>query len=352
MKILALVDIWEGSNGFAFAKAFARLGHIVRVIAPNTMLPYWRTGGLRAPAVVVRQLGVREVNLSAKAALRTFKPDMLFVYKGRSVRPGLMEEARALRIVSVNIFPDVSAFVHGKLIPKALPRYDWVFTTKRFAINDFKAQLGMDNCSFLAHGYDPDIHRQQHVSSPLAGAYDCEASFIGTWSPKKAAYLQHLLDALPKRNIRVWGEQWNQLPASLSRGIEGRGAVSSEYAVAISHSSINIALLSETRPGSSSGDQTTSRTFHIPATGGFMLHERTDEVLEYFDEGHEIECFGSPEELAFQTDRLLSMPDHCRRLADAARQRSIQQGYSIQDRAHSLLEHLSSLGLVDRRRLT
>ena len=39
------------------------------------------------------------------------------------------------------------------------------------------------------------------------------------------------------------------------------------------------------------------RTFEIPASGGFMLQERSNEVLEFFEEGKEIECFSSVKEL-------------------------------------------------------
>ena len=41
-------------------------------------------------------------------------------------------------------------------------------------------------------------------------------------------------------------------------------------------------------PGSSEGDRTTTRTFEIPASGGFMLHERNEEVLSLYREGSEI----------------------------------------------------------------
>ena len=67
--------------------------------------------------------------------------------------------------------------------------------------------------------------------------------------------------------------------------------------LAIQKSKINLGLLSEIGKGSSSGDLITSRTFHIPGAGGFMIHERTDELLDIYSEGESVECFDSTEEL-------------------------------------------------------
>ena len=39
------------------------------------------------------------------------------------------------------------------------------------------------------------------------------------------------------------------------------------------------------------------RTFEIPASKGFMLHEKSEEVMDFFEEGKEAEYFSSPEEV-------------------------------------------------------
>jgi 2-polyprenyl-3-methyl-5-hydroxy-6-metoxy-1,4-benzoquinol methylase len=49
-----------------------------------------------------------------------------------------------------------------------------------------------------------------------------------------------------------------------------------------SASKINLGLLSEAGGGTTLGDQVTARTWQIPAAGGFMLLESTEELVRYF----------------------------------------------------------------------
>ena len=67
------------------------------------------------------------------------------------------------------------------------------------------------------------------------------------------------------------------------------------------------------RKGASSGDLITARTFHIPACGGFMLHERTAEVREFFDEGRECAMFEGAAEMVAKVGYYLDHPTSARR---------------------------------------
>src|SRR6185437_17120834 len=92
-----------------------------------------------------------------------------------------------------------------------------------------------------------------------------------------------------------------------------------EYVHAITASSINLGILAESRIGASSGDNITSRTFHIPASGGFMLHERTDELLELFTEDVSVAFYDGPQELIAKVDKYLPLTMSRRRIADCGR---------------------------------
>jgi hypothetical protein len=204
--------------------------------------------------------------------------------------------------------------------------------------------LGVTRASLLLHGFDPELHFPRQLSPEEVQRYGCDASFIGTWSPKKEKFLTHLVRGRPNLKLRVWGAQWERVsrraplrPFIMNRTVEGV-----EYAKAICASRVNIALLSERRNGSSGDDQITSRTFHIPACGGFMLHERTDEVLEKFDADRHIGVFESPEDLVQETDRYLS--DASTRETYAAAARALVLGRDSWDvRVASIVEKHQAL---------
>jgi hypothetical protein len=56
---------------------------------------------------------------------------------------------------------------------------------------------------------------------------------------------------------------------------------------------ICLAIMSGKVQGVVQGDETSTRSFEIPACAGFMLHERTTELLDLYDEDKEVACFGS-----------------------------------------------------------
>jgi spore maturation protein CgeB len=202
------------------------------------------------------------------------------------------------------------------------------FTTKTFGLRDMREQLGVTRAGLLPHAYDPDLHRPVELTSEDRDRYGCDVSFIGTWSPKKETVLATLCERRPSLRVRAWGEQWQRATSrALSRAIAGHEVVGEEYARAIRASTINLAVLSERRAGASDGDQITSRTFHIPACGAFMLHERTAELLGLFREDESVACYDGVEELVAQVDRYLA--DATRRTAVAAR------GHEVVTAAHS-----------------
>jgi spore maturation protein CgeB len=344
MRILAVADVWHGSNAHAFVRAFRRMGHSVSVVPSETFIPgAWQSTPLRALRRLLEPRLVREYADALVEEARRLRPHLFFVFKGRYVAPEAVRAIREMGAVAVNFYPDVSFLAHGAYLPRALPLYDWVFTTKTFGVDDMKQQLGLRSVSFLPHGYDPEVHAPVELADSDRVTYECDVSFIGTWSPKKQAILERVVSEFPDAKIRIWGEQWSHARHSLGSVIEGRGVLGTEYAKALVASRVNLAILSEARTGASSGDKITSRTFHIPATGAFMLHERTDELAEYFEEGVECASFGNHDELVEKTAYYLDHGEEREAVAAAGRRRSVESGYSVDERARAVLDKALAL---------
>jgi hypothetical protein len=344
LRILMVCDLWQGSDSYAIARAFRRAGHSVTIVSDSTYYGReWRSRVLRAARRLMRPFIVRDFNDALIKSAEGLAPHLLFVCKGLLVEPRAIEAAKKAGALATLWWPDVSFFAHGPSIPRAVPHYDWVFTTKTFGLADLKEKFGMARASFLPHAFHPEVHRKFRCDASDQERYGCDVSFIGTWSPKKQALIEALVAARPDVKLKIWGMQWDKAGAGLARWVESREVLGAEYAKAIQLSKVNLGILSEMRKGASSGDLITARTFHIPACGGFMLHERTCEVSEFFVEGRECGMFEGAEEMVAKVGYYLEHADEREAVLEAGRLRCLNSGNSVDDRVHAILAKVAEL---------
>jgi len=314
---------------------------MVHVVPEWCFVPvHWRSSHMRVLGRVVRPAAVREFNNELLRTVGQLRPEFLLVFKGMFVRAESIAAIRATGVRAYCFYPDVSFRTHGPTLPAALQQYDWVFSTKTFGLRDMREQLGVTRSSVLRHAYDPDLHRPVDLTDADRREYACDVSFIGTWSPKKERLLTTLTDRRPHLTVRVWGNQWNRAnrSTSLRPSLAQRAVVGEEYVRAIVASKINLAIMSERRTGASSGDLLTSRSFHIPACGGFMLHERTDELSDVLTENESVACFSGADEMIEKID--LYLADNTARVQIAACGRQIvTAAHSWDDRIRGILAH-------------
>jgi hypothetical protein len=159
--------------------------------------------------------------------------------------------------------------------------------------------------------------------------------FIGHWEPVTERRLLHLLrHDVP---VKIYGGGWDHAEASaaLSGAAQHRLVIGDEYARAIVSFDVNLGIVSKWNR-----NHTASRTFQIPALGGFLLHERNEVVTRYFKEGVEAEFFDSDDELLEKCRHYLARPEERRRIAEAGRRRCIESGYFEPDRVREILPAL------------
>jgi spore maturation protein CgeB len=342
-RILCIGETWLGSDARASFAAFQRLGQEIQILDESLYVTNGSRGtigkGLRRS---VRPLLVSRLKRDVLRSIDEFKPHCLFVFKGNWVHPEILQSCRSQNVVTVNYYPDVSFLSHGPYIPRSLPLYDHVFSTKTYGVGDMKARLSIKEASFLEPGYDPELHKPLQLTEAEQLTYGCDVAFVGTWSPKKEAFLSDIRRELPAIDLKIWGCRWAESHSlNLSGSIMGRGVTGEDYTRAIRGASICLGLLSEAGKGSSSGDLITARTFQIPACGAFMLHERNSEVLRYFEEDREAAFFATSEELAHKVQHYLDHPGEREGVAAAGRERSLRDGYAIDSRMKVVLDWLS-----------
>ncbi len=340
-RILFEGERWLGSNAASCVRALRRLGQSVIDVDIANTIPLWRRSlGLRVAGRLLLPLCIKEHNHNILSLAREFMPHIFIAFKGLFILPQTLRDMRSLGIALYNYYPDVSAFSHpADTLPRALQEYDCVFSTKTFFANDMEQRgFPLRNWELLPHGYDPDAHHPITVDPDEQIRYGADVAFIGGHTPHKERLLAALKRIEPELDLAIWGDRWNRSASpEIQDCIRGRPIYGVEYMKALCATKIALALLSEQVKGASTGDRITSRTFNIPATGAFMIHHRTNEVLRYYDESKEIECFDSAEELADKIRFYLANPEKRKAIAEAGYRRCVP-AYSHDNRMKVILE--------------
>lgn len=344
MNILTIGPLWRGSNAGGLFKAFSRLGVRIEVIDEFYYISLRsKNKFLKVFERLLRNFQCKEFNNTIIDNVIKFKPDVLFVYKGAFVFPETLREAKRRGCKLVLFYPDVSMTAHGSNIPSSIPLYNKIFTTKTFGIQDLKQKFQVNNASFIPHGFDPEIHRKLIIHQSDIDRVGCDVSFIGTWSPKKEKFLCVIKENCPEINLKIWGEKWNNIQNSILKSSIQNSVVAGDlYAVAIQCSKINLGILSERIEGASNGDLITSRTFHIPACSGFMLHEKNEESVQYFIENKEAVFFENETDLISKIKYYLIHEQERNVIKEEGYKRAISE-HALDNRVKQILEKINEL---------
>jgi spore maturation protein CgeB len=338
LRILCTGESWYGATGRACTSALRSLNCDVSEVSIDHYVPQWRRRSSRAVGRLIFPIARSEFNRAILHQASQHGPTMFLAFKGPYVEADTLQKMRDMGIKLYNYYPDTSAFTHGPILPKALPEYDCIFYTKPFWDKDARQRLPLRASSFLEHGYDAELHKPWPLSKKDIASYDVDVAVIGSQTRYKEDLLRQLLKLRPKLNLKIWGNRWETSKDEDILNCWQRGPLTGQaYSRALQVARINLAITSGIVKGASQGDDVTTRTFQIPASRGFMLHERNPEVCNLFEEGKEMACFGSVTELAEKIDYYLAHPEERTAIAAAGYHRCVP-AYSYTTRMRSLLQ--------------
>lgn len=346
-RILYVGPDYYGSNGTCWRDAFLDLGQDVRTVDSEGIVTRPRSVAQRALHKLTRRAPASQIarlNQAVRDAAREYRPDLTFYIQARYILADTLDETRR--------FGPNCAYMNDDMINPAnqtftfaagLPKLDWIFTTKSYNVAELQA-AGAPRVVFISNAYDPKIHFPAQPSAEERVRFQGDVLFIGTFRPERADFLARLADAIGSRHrVNVWGPGFDKMnrPSYLAhwaswralrlclRGPELWGV---DMAKAIQSNQIVLGLLNH-----ANRDLHTSRSFEIPACGGFMLAERTDEHRRYFQEGKEAAYFGSFEELLEKVDYYLAHENERVRIAAAALKRCQISPYRYVDLARQVV---------------
>lgn len=324
MRIVLVGEANEGSRTPQRLRALRDLGHEVVMVA--TTPPGWNYE--TRPGLVERlryRLRLPADAAGANRALLAAAPgaEVVILDNARTIRSATLRAVRGLapgvRLAWYSEDDSMNPIHRTRWMEGAMKLFDLWVTTKSFnAAPGEVPSLGVRRVLVVDNSYCPHAHAPIAPDERFAAA----VSFVGTYEAPRAADLLALAEAGVV--VRVWGNGWGGLAGRhpLLR-VENTPVYGDDYRRVVCSSAINLCFL---RKGNR--DRQTCRSLEIPAMGGFMLHQESDEVARLLVPDREAAYFADTAGLINQCRRWLADDEGRRRVAGAGRIRVEADGHS------------------------
>ena len=332
IRSILVAEFWPGASGRGLATGLRAAGWLVDEFDIQRFLG----SGPSIPARIEARLRRRHHERALVAALlaRAAQLDVQVVVamKGIGLSPDAIAQLRAAGLFLANYYPDY----HFNDIPiETVALYDLVATTKSFQVEMLAAHMPAERVTFVPHGYLPEFHHAMIGGSAIE--QDVDLLYIGNASAEKAALLIPVAEALPNLCMRVIGVGWRKLArgTALERTLVGHARSGDYFAPEIARAKINLAFHMGCDRVTGFADLVSTRTFEIPACGGFMLHIDNDEVRSLFDMPGEMDTFTDASDLIAKIRHWLANPVEREAVAARGRARAVP-AYSYTERGKAI----------------
>ena len=281
----------------------------------------------------------KQINKNLTEQITSYKPDIIWVFKGMEVTPGLLRWAKDQGIRIANYNPDnpyiFSGFGSGnKNITQSIRLFDLHFTYNL----EIKSQLENEGLpvAFLPFGFDADDALYNQCRAEKEVLRTC---FLGNPDQERAAFLLELANGGVE--IDLYGQNWAKFLQH--RNIQSFGPVYKQEFWRVLHKyRVQINLMRKHNLQSHN-----MRSFEIPGIGGIQLAPDTREHRLFFTKDKQIFLYNSVSDCIAQIKELMSRPaDEISKLRDSIRNFSIQSGYDYESRTREVISAFYKLNSV------
>ena len=196
-------------------------------------------------------------------------------------------------------------------------------------------KLGAKNVFFVNNSYSEVFHKPYTLTEEEKNELGGDVGFIGAWEEERCKSILYLVNHGVK--VKVFGDaKWNKYANySPNLTIMGRLLTKEDYCKSLHAFRISLCFLRKMN-----FDTQTTRSVEIPACGGFMMAERTEEHLNLFEENKEAIYFSTDEELLKKCLYYLVNVEERNKIAVAGRERAVMSGYSNEDMIRSFINSI------------
>lgn len=286
---------------------------------------------------ITSKLVLKNTNNKLIQFVKQYKPDLIFVGKGSYLLPETILKIKGffpdVLIICFNPDDPYNQEASNNLIRDSIKYFDAYFSYSKKLALTIKIRENKSNVFYLPCAADTDIIYPAIITDYDKKVFDCDVSFIGNGDSERHNFIS-ILDTLYSNELnklnyfKIYGSNWKKLKnIKLNKYMEGLSMLK-----VFSGSKININILRTQNKNSHN-----MRTFEIPAAKGFMLHERSEEALEFFEEGKEADYFSNQEELMEKIKFYLNHETLRIKIAEAAYSKIFKANYTYIERVRQLM---------------
>jgi len=318
-RILFVGPIWQGSTCLSRLDGLRTLG--LEIDSLDTT--HWLPPGPRLLRSVVRRTYIHPcihlLNVRFRALLRETRYNMVWVEKGEWIYPWILSLARRQGCAMVHYNTDdlIGQYSCFWLHRIGIMNYDLYLTTNRLNVAEVRGLYSLKTVR-VGMGFDHTFCHPVDVS----GIKEVDVVFVGHWEPHTEGYIMALRNA--GIDVRVWGHNWWHARNSVLRTV--KPLPYSDYAATIASAKIALCSLSRWNRNESTG-----RSFEIPAIGTMLLAEYTPEHEFIYDDGKGAVLFSNSRELVERARYYLNNPEARKVIATVGHNISKNPGYSWTD---------------------
>ena len=210
----------------------------------------------------------------------------------------------------------------------ALGGYNRIFSVRRRNLDDL-ARAGCRDVQYLPFAVDRDLFYPEEPAPGERASFESDLCFVGGADVDRIPFIAALVDAGMK--VAVYGHYWD-------RYAETRDAWRGHAPPEVLRKATRAARVSLCLVRRANRDGHTMRTFEVPAMGGCMLAEDTDEHRALFGaDGDAVRYFDSVRRMVDVARDLLNDGSARSRLAAAGQQIVTKGPHTYHDRLLSML---------------
>jgi len=279
----------------------------------------------------------KTINFNLIQTIQREKPDVVWIFKGMEIYSKTLKEIKALHIKLVNYNPDNPFVFSGRgsgnrNITEAISLFDLHFTYN-LAIQKQLDEVYDVPTSILPFGFDisDSVYSVAMLQKEIS-----KVCFLGNPDVERASFIKAL--AVNGISICVYGHHWSKFINHSA--VEIHDAVYGEEVwLVLRKYRVQLNLMRKHNL-----DSHNMRTFEVPGVGGIMVAPDTTEHRLFFENRKEAFYFENVSDCAKIIKNLLELPkEEAEKIRMAARERSVQSGYSYKDRTLFVKEVLEAL---------